>query len=387
MTTIEAATETKLRVAVAETADEREACFRLRYRVYVEEMGKHPSAADHKRKSYSDGHDKFATLMYVSDGEQVVASVRNVWAADARPAEYIERYDLEGGFAHVPPAQVGFSSYLNIAPEWRQTKAMGMALEDAYRHLRQKGAWLSFVQGNPALVAMYERMGFRRFRPNIVDADFGLRIPMALVADDIDHLSAIRSPFARVAADYTNESAHGRWFAQTFTDYAQPSIARLMGVEEFLRYVAERMYTDEHLLFRGVPKDEVDKVIASGMIFRARAGEPIVRKGDPSTEMFTLLSGAAEVRGRSKAGRTQVLQTLGTGAIFGEMALLSPQPRSADVIALSDVELLMLSRDYFDRLLATTPATAGRMLWNLSIMLCDRLHVTTANLLGDEAGP
>jgi hypothetical protein len=238
--------EPALQVAVAETADEREACFRLRYRVYVEEMGKHPSLADHVRKSYSDNYDKLATLLYVSDGRDVIASVRNVWGGDARPAEYIDRYDLHGAFGHLAPETFGFSSYLNIAPEWRQTKAMGMALEAAYRNLRRKGAWLSFVQGNPALVAMYERMGFRRFRPNIVDADFGLRIPMALVADDVEHLTRIRSPFARFATDFNNDAGHGSWFAGAFTDYAQPSIARLMGVDEFLRYVSERMYADDY---------------------------------------------------------------------------------------------------------------------------------------------
>ncbi len=375
--------EPALRVAVAETADEREACYRLRYRIYVDEMGKRPAAADHTRKSYSDSHDKKATLLYVSDGNEVVASVRNTWGATALPVEYVERYDLEGVLAAVPKQELMFSSYLNVAPEWRQTRAMGLALEAAYRHIRTNGAWMTFVQGNPALVPMYERMGFRRFRPNITDPDFGLRLPMALVADDVQHLSRVHSPFARFAADYTNDARHAQWFAQTFSAYAQPSIARLMGTDEFLRYVAERMYTDENLLFRGVDKDDIDKIVQSGVILRARGGEPIVRTGDPGTEMFTVLSGAAEVRKRAKSGQTVVLQTLGKGHIFGEMALLSPHRRTADVVALNDVELLMLSKDFFEKLMTTAPVAAGRMLWNLAVTLCDRLHVTTDSLVAE----
>jgi CRP-like cAMP-binding protein len=377
------APEPALRVAVAETADEREACFRLRYRVYVEEMGKRPAAADHVRKSYSDALDEPATLLYVSDGSEVVASVRTLWGGDATPAEYVERYDLDGVLAPVPKTELGFTSYLNIAPEWRQTRAMGMALEGAYRRIRERGAWLSFVQGNPALIPMYERMGFRRFRPNITDPDFGLRLPLALVADDVQHLSRVHSPFARFAADYSNDARHAEWFARTFSAYAQPSIARLMGTDEFLRYVAERMFTDENLLFKGVDKDEVAKIVQSGVILRARAGEPIVRTGDAGTEMFTVLSGAAEVRKRTKSGQTVVLQTLGKGHIFGEMALLSPHKRTADVVALSDVELLMLSKDFFEKLMTSAPIAAGRMLWNLAVTLCDRLHLTTDTLVAD----
>jgi len=75
------------------------------------------------------------------------------------------------------------------------------------------------------------------------------------------------------------------------------------------------------------------------------------------------------------------LSTLGRGQVFGEMALLRRQPRTADVIAIGDSELLMLDRDFFERLTASKPAVAARVLWNLSITLCERLDMTTGSLL------
>ena len=87
--------------------------------------------------------------------------------------------------------------------------------------------------------------------------------------------------------------------------------------------------------------------------------------------------------GKGHDPRAVVLQTLGKGHIFGEMALLSPHRRTADVVALNDVELLMLSKDFFEKLMATAPVAAGRMLWNLAVTLCDRLHVTTESLVAD----
>ena len=42
-------------------------------------------------------------------------------------------------------------------------------------------------------------MGYRRFVPTVMETDVGLRVPMALVADDVEHLTRVRSPFLGVA--------------------------------------------------------------------------------------------------------------------------------------------------------------------------------------------
>lgn len=76
-------------------------------------------------------------------------------------------------------------------------------------------------------------------------------------------------------------------------------------------------------------------------------GERIVTKGEQGDSMYFVSSGAVEVA----VGATPV--RLGSGAFFGEMALLYDRPRNADVSALGYCQLLQLSRRDFDRLLAT----------------------------------
>ncbi|MBM3951019.1 MAG: cyclic nucleotide-binding domain-containing protein [Rhodospirillales bacterium] len=370
-----------LRLGTATSVAEREACYRLRYRVSVEEMGKQLGAADHARKLLTDDFDRLGTIFYVANDAEIVATLRNLWAAQAVPEIHVAHYGLNTLFARVPREQIVFTGHLIIAPEWRQTKAFAYLLEAAYRDGRDKGAWLDFVHCTPALVALYEVMGFRRFKPNIADPDVGLRIPVALVADDVEHLKRTRSPLARFAADYANDSEHGRWFTSTFVEYAQPSCARVMGTDDFLSYLTDHIYMKDHPLLRGLEPDEVDHVVRSGTIIRVREGEAIVRAGDAGSEMYTLLSGAAEVRRTAGNGSFVVLSTLGRGQVFGEMALLRRQPRTADVIAIGDSELLMLDRDFFERLTASKPAVAARVLWNLSITLCERLDMTTGSLL------
>lgn len=76
-------------------------------------------------------------------------------------------------------------------------------------------------------------------------------------------------------------------------------------------------------------------------------GERIVTRGEQGDSMYFVSSGAVEVA----VGTTPV--RLGSGAFFGEMALLYDRPRSADVTALGYCQLLELSRRDFERLLST----------------------------------
>jgi monovalent cation:H+ antiporter, CPA1 family len=77
--------------------------------------------------------------------------------------------------------------------------------------------------------------------------------------------------------------------------------------------------------------------------------ERIVRKGDPGDSVFFIVSGAVEVVLPDRHVR------LGTGELFGEMALLTGQPRTADVIALTYCRLLVLRKLDFNRFMGTNP--------------------------------
>jgi len=81
----------------------------------------------------------------------------------------------------------------------------------------------------------------------------------------------------------------------------------------------------------------------------AAPGERIIRTGDPAHEIFFISSGSCEV---SVKGRRI---TLGPGDFFGEMALLSGAPRSADVTALDYCQLLTLNRRDFEAFVARHP--------------------------------
>jgi glucose-6-phosphate 1-dehydrogenase len=87
----------------------------------------------------------------------------------------------------------------------------------------------------------------------------------------------------------------------------------------------------------------------------AEAGDVIIRKGDPGAEMYFLCRGRAEVQ--DAAGK--VLNSLGEGDFFGEMALLSDQPRAATVRAVEPCDLFVLDKSDFTRLVKERPELIG----------------------------
>jgi len=84
------------------------------------------------------------------------------------------------------------------------------------------------------------------------------------------------------------------------------------------------------------------------------------------------------VRKRIK-DRSFSLGLCGAGDVFGEMSFLSQLPRSADVVALTDLEILVLTPPFLRKAVNNMPKIAAKVLLNLSIILCDRLRTSSQN--------
>ena len=83
----------------------------------------------------------------------------------------------------------------------------------------------------------------------------------------------------------------------------------------------------------------------------AAAGDTIVRQGTPADKLLIVVEGQAEVV-RDDNGQERQIATLGAGDLFGEVAIMRDQPRSASVRATTDIKLLTLERDRFRDLIA-----------------------------------
>jgi CRP-like cAMP-binding protein len=103
----------------------------------------------------------------------------------------------------------------------------------------------------------------------------------------------------------------------------------------------------------------IAKVARAGVVAK---GTTIMTEGEDGNSMYVILSGSAKV---SRNGRS--LATLGPGDTAGELALLTKGPRSATVVATSDLEVAIISRKAFSKLLASgAPGFSRKLLESLA---------------------
>jgi len=105
-------------------------------------------------------------------------------------------------------------------------------------------------------------------------------------------------------------------------------------------------------LFASMPPDVRLQIAAAAGAPVYGDGETIVRQGDPGQSMFVIVSGAVSIV--LEPARNEVARTP-AGGYFGEMSLLTGEPRTATVLAVGDVQTIEIDADLFRRLAAAHP--------------------------------
>lgn len=83
-------------------------------------------------------------------------------------------------------------------------------------------------------------------------------------------------------------------------------------------------------------------------------GETVIRAGDPGSSMFVVHNGRVSVQ-VSENGRARTVATLSDGAFFGEMALFTGEPRTANIVAIEETEVLEIGHAAMKRVFDTNP--------------------------------
>jgi CRP/FNR family cyclic AMP-dependent transcriptional regulator len=131
-----------------------------------------------------------------------------------------------------------------------------------------------------------------------------------------------------------------------------------------------------HFLLRHLRPEELSRLAASTTLARYRPRATIFQKGDPGSSMMAVVRGRVKICTYSASGQELLLNLVDRGGIFGEIALLDGQPRSADAVAMEDTELLVLERNRLMPFLNASPEIAIRLI----AVLCQRLRQTSEAL-------
>lgn len=112
--------------------------------------------------------------------------------------------------------------------------------------------------------------------------------------------------------------------------------------------------------FQSMQKNELDDLIWQLRAIRVQKGFEIIRQGDPGDAFYLIASGKVSVWLQKDFKRVKVAELLADD-FFGEMALISNEPRNATIIAEEITELFILEKHNFEEILLKNPAIAREL--------------------------
>lgn len=121
---------------------------------------------------------------------------------------------------------------------------------------------------------------------------------------------------------------------------------------------------------------ELDEILNFATERRVRRGQTIFQRGDNGSSMMAVLRGRIRISSVSGDGKEVTLNVINPGEIFGEIALLDGEPRSADATAIEDTTLLVVERRLFLPFLRRNEDLPLRLI----AVLCSRIRRTSTAL-------
>ncbi len=135
--------------------------------------------------------------------------------------------------------------------------------------------------------------------------------------------------------------------------------------------------TDDLPFLSNCSEDEWNRIVARTQRRQFMTGNTIIKQGDTDRALYIVASGYLEVRVPHPKGYGTRMHPIERGCVFGEQSFLDGRPRSADVVSVTDGELLVLSLEAFQVLGGWEPKLGMQILLDLGRILSLRLRWMT----------
>jgi len=361
-------------VRFAITEEELRASYQLRYKVYVECMGRLKDKGDHIHKELRDDYDKIARAAIAIKNGIAIGTLRLFWGEDAAfPQALIEAYHLSPFIGILEEKQICIVERLMVDEAHRGSTTTLRMYKEVMHFVLDHEIEAVFLDCEPHHLNSYLKLGFRPFTETYTYPGIGLVVPMVLITGDYEHLKRVGSPFSMLTRE--EDLSHCLHTAELLKkiDHTSNIVSQTTSQQgDFLKQI----YADTKLLSNTKPKifdsledDELKRVIEKSHIIECSLGDHIIEKNNAAKTIFVLLSGIVEVR-RDK----QLQAIIAPGEIIGEIAYFLKIPRSASIIAATnDVRVLSLDEPSMSRLLKYESELANKILLNICRTLCHRV--------------
>jgi SulP family sulfate permease len=175
----------------------------------------------------------------------------------------------------------------------------------------------------------------------------------------------------------------GDYPVKTFIDsdeareYAENKLLEQLGEDNA---AIQRVEFEDSIIFHGLHQDTLAILKQAMVNVEIKSGEFLFKINDHGTALYIVVKGEIDILLPYGQHHYKRLAKFGAGAFFGEIAFLKPGPRTADAKAIHDTELLIMSRESFQKLRSQHPKTAIKLLMRLGREMSDRLRWSDAEL-------
>jgi CRP-like cAMP-binding protein len=132
----------------------------------------------------------------------------------------------------------------------------------------------------------------------------------------------------------------------------------------------------KHPIFCDLDPEALDQLCRYAKHSSLKRGATIVSKGDPGNSLIAVISGTVKISVSSPDGRSAILNLIGPGGTFGEVAVLDGLARTADATANTNCEIYVIDRRDFLPFVRSQPALAMKFIE----LLCTRLRWTSGQV-------
>ena len=225
-----------LDIHVATTPEELHAIYRLRYQVYVEEIGAEMEYADHQSKELCEPWDATGENIGAWLEGQLVGCVRfnSATTTDFSDYEHLFHVPALKRFLTSSPADFSFSSKLAVPGNHGGRGIAKQLIQAVYSLMRVRGVALNFLICQLKLINVYRRFGWQVSGASFFHPEGGSEVPMVIVVQDQAHLQRVQSPFLPLCEQHPNDQKRATRLSQFYASVAEAGnfpIAQLRRLE------------------------------------------------------------------------------------------------------------------------------------------------------------
>lgn len=362
-------------VRLAETAEERELVYRLRYETYVAEMNAFSSIADHAARRLTDAYDERSKLLIAYADGEAVGTMRLTFGADGPfSAEFLDTYGMDAFVPVVAPEAMLVVNSFIVRKAHRGTATPFDLIVEGTRIAVRRGIELVFCTCQPHLINLYGALGFRAYHQTCLGPDGGLVVPLVMILSDGDYLRQAGSPLLGPAFDPDLPTSELARRAVSVLP-AKPPVRSLERVQayDWSSEITARHIGQALRVFENLDDAQLAEILAHSHIIDVAPGCHLIGQGQVTRTMYVLLGGEVQYwAGPRHLANAQI------GEVAGDVAFLLRTPRTINVVAgPGGARVLSLNEPALRSVMESHSQAAAILLLNLCRMLAARVAART----------